>query len=364
MTAIIGHEAILRELAAFAELDQPPHALLFAGPEGVGRSLLARTYAQMLNCERRPDSNAAQGESMFGDAFAPPPSPVPCGECRPCRLIGEGAHPDVITVGPGDTLCHPRAGESSHAAHPTSRDIRICQVRGMIELASRYPFEARYRMIIIDPADRLGREAANTILKTLEEPPGSTVFALISAAPESIIETVVSRCRRIDVRLVPRRQIEEALVSRNVAPERAALAAEQARGRPGRAIAFAASPALMDDQARLLERCAKVSASRTAERFAYAEDLASRFRSHREATLREFAAWETFWENRLRETAELGEPARGACAESLAALRAVAQAQADLQAQVLARGAIELMLLSFPRVMLSVEPPPDGESRE
>ncbi len=362
---MIGHEAILRELHAFAALDEPPHALLFAGPEGVGRSLLARTYAQMLNCERRPGGplDPAAAGSMFGaDEFAP--VEIPCGACRHCRLIAEGNHPDVITVGPGDTLCRPRSSESSHAAHPLSRDIRICQVRGMVDLASRYPFEARYRLIVIDPVDRLGREAANTILKTLEEPPGQTIFALISSAPESIIETVVSRCRRIDVRLVARQLIEDSLIARKIAPEVAAHAAEAARGRPGRAIAYAARPALMEDHARLLERCAKIAAGRNAERFAYAQDLAERYRKDRETTLREFAAWENFWEARLRDTANLGERGRAECAESLVALRSVTQAQADLQAQVLARGAIELMLLSFPRVMLSVAPPTFGESDE
>ena len=365
MTGIIGHDAILRELRAFAEMEEPPHALLFAGPEGVGRSLLARTYAQMLNCERRPGGplDPAAAGSMFGaDEFAP--ISIPCGTCRHCRLITEGSHPDVITVGPGDMLCRPRSTESSHAAHPLSRDIRICQVRGIIDLAARYPFEARYRLIVIDPADRLGREAANTILKTLEEPPGQTVFALISSAPEAIIETVVSRCRRIDVRLVARQAIEDALKAANVPPEQAAHAAEAARGRPGRAIAYAARPSLMEDHARLLERCARIAGGRNAERFAYAQDLAERFRKDREATLGEFAAWESFWETRLRETAAQGEGGREQCAESLSALRAVTQAQADLQAQVLARGAIELMLLSFPRVMLSAAPSSNGESDE
>src|SRR5688500_10540247 len=113
MTAIIGHEAILRELRAFATSAEPPHALPLAGPDGVGRSLLARAYAQMLNCERRPGAAPEPaGSSMFGDAFEPAETPFPCGSCRQCRLIEEGSHPDVITVGPGDMLCRPRSGES------------------------------------------------------------------------------------------------------------------------------------------------------------------------------------------------------------------------------------------------------------
>ncbi|NUQ54909.1 MAG: hypothetical protein HUU14_03375 [Dehalococcoidia bacterium] len=216
MSAVIGHEAIVRELQSLAASEDPPHALLFAGAEGSGRSLLALEYARLLNCE------------------AAPPSPAgPCGVCRPCRLIAEGAHPDVIHLGPGDTLCRPQPGESSHEKHPDSRDIRICQVRGLIDLVARFPFEARTRMVLIEPADRLGREAAHTILKTLEEPPGHTVFCLVTAAPEVIIETVRSRCRRVDVRLVPPAEIASGLVARGVDPAIAARAAAECRGLPG-----------------------------------------------------------------------------------------------------------------------------------
>ena len=204
---VIGHEDVVRELRALSAGAEPPHALLFAGPEQSGRKLLALTLAQLLNCERAAAPGAA-APALFDMPPTDAGGEVPCGVCRPCRLIADGAHPDVILLGPGDTLCKPRDGES-HARHPDSRDIRICQVRGLIELASRFPFEARQRVIVIDPADRLGREASNTILKTLEEPPGHTVFALLSAAPEVIIETVLSRCRRVDVRPVPRAVIEE-----------------------------------------------------------------------------------------------------------------------------------------------------------
>src|SRR5687768_5974483 len=132
MSAIIGHEGIRAELRALAESADPPHALLFAGPDRTGRRALAFEYARLLNCEQAP--GAAQS-GMFGPE--PGAAAWPCGACRACHLIGEGAHPDVIVVSPGDTLCRPRSSDSSHAKHPDSRDIRICQVRGMIDLASR-----------------------------------------------------------------------------------------------------------------------------------------------------------------------------------------------------------------------------------
>ena len=252
-------------------------------------------------------------------------------------------------MAPGDTLCRPRDGDGSHAKHPDSRDIRICQVRGMIDLASRYPFEGGYRAIILDPADRLFIAAAPALLKTLEEPPGHTFFALITAAPEALLETIVSRCRRIDVRPVARAEIEAGLIARGVAPELAAKAAEASRGRPGRAIQFAAQPDLMGDRARLLERCARIAGERTTARFHYAGELAERYRKDRTATATELDAWETFWEAQLREGAP-GNNGRDPRIGALEALRAVTLARADLLANVMPRPAFELMLLTFPRV--------------
>jgi len=355
MEPLIGHEAIRRELRALALSDEPPHALIFVGPEGTGRSLLALEYARMLNCERSPKVQPA-GASLFDDPALAAPVELPCNECRPCRLIAEGGHPDVVILEPGDTLCRPRPNESGHERHPQSRDIRICQVRGLIDLVSRYPFEARYRAILIDPADRLGLQSQHAILKTLEEPPGHTVMALITSAPEAILETVRSRCRRIDVQTVARKEIEEGLLAQGVAAKVAALAAEESRGRPGRAMRFAASPDLMGDRARLQARCGKVAASKTTERFTYAGDLADRFRRDRNAVHTELEAWELFWESRLRDAAGV-DSRRGEAAAIVEALRAVGRAREDLLAQVLARPALELMLLNFPAVTLEAEVP-------
>jgi len=356
---LIGHGAILRELRVLAASEEPPHALLFVGPDGSGRTALALEYARLLNCERLNPPVTA-GASLFGDdALASLQTgsrddAEPCGECRPCRLIGEGAHPDVITLGPGDTLCRPRDGES-HPKHPDSRDIRICQVRGLIDLVAKYPFEARYRMVIIDPADRLYREgqAAHTILKTLEEPPGHSIFCLVTAAPEGLLETIRSRCRRIDVSPVPRAEIEAALVARGIEPRLAGQAAEAARGRPGRAIQFAAEPDLMAMRGRLLERCRTIAGEGTPERFRYAGVLAEEWRKDRAAVLNQIDVWESFWEERLRDGASEGASDADLLG-ALEALRAISAVRENLTVNVIARTAFELMLLSFPRVTLAV----------
>lgn len=332
----------MRELSAFAASPEPPHALLFTGLSGTGRSLLARYYAQALNCE-------ATGGGLFADEVT---AGRPCGQCRSCRLIESGAHPDIVTVTPGDTLCKPRSGDSSHAAHPASRDIRICQVRGITELASRFPFEARYRLIVIDPADRLTPDAPHALLKTLEEPPGHTIFALITSAPEALLETVISRCRRVEVRAVPRDEIEQALLDRGVDPGVASEAATAARGRPGRALEFAADPEKMADRGRLLEQAANIAAEGFAARLKVAEGMAERFRKDRSVVDRELDAWEAFWEERLRLAAKGQDP--GETRAVLDSLRAIGRCREDLLANVVPRAAFELMLITFPRLRLDI----------
>lgn len=145
MDVVIGHEGVLAEFRAIAAAAEPPHALLLAGPEGTGRTRLALELARMLNCERGgPAAPETPNAVLVG--FASDGGGVsaclPCGECRQCRLIEGGRHADVVTVGPGDALCRPRAGESSHEKHPDARDIRICQVRGMSDLCPASPSKA------------------------------------------------------------------------------------------------------------------------------------------------------------------------------------------------------------------------------
>ena len=258
----------------------------------------------------------------------------------------------MLMLGPGDSYCRQRPGDSGHDNHPNSRDIRICQIRGVVDAVSRFPIEARVRTVILEPAERLGRDAGHALLKTLEEPPGHTVFVLVSAAPEAILETIRSRCRTLEVLPVPRAEIEAGLLAREFPAELSARAAAEAKGRPVTALAFAAAPDEMEVSSRLLERCRKVAAEpKLAARLSYAEDLAERWRRDRGAVSGELDAWEAFWEGRLTATVEEPDEARSA----LLALQSIARVREDLLTQVLPRPLFELMLLGFPRVTL-VEP--------
>jgi DNA polymerase-3 subunit delta' len=337
MVDLIGHQGLLAELRSLALSSSPPHALLFDGPASTGKRPLARLYAMVLNCLER-------------ESLAPPD--LPCGACRPCRLIGNGGHADFVEVGIGDTLCRPRAGASEHS-HETTRNILICQVRGLIDLVSRFPLEGRVRVIVIEPAEKMTPDAQNALLKVLEEPPGRTAIALITSAPQDLLETIVSRCRRFDVRPVARQQIEEALVARGVEAQVAARAAEQARGRPGIALTLAAQPALLDDRQRLLDRCAEMAAAPIVRRFEHAQDLSRRWRGDPQAVLRELAAWEDFWELELRGAASEGS---SRAIEAAMAIQAIAACRDDLLFNVIPQVALERMVLAFPHRTLAEHP--------
>jgi DNA polymerase-3 subunit delta' len=159
---IAGHARLRSLLAAAAHRGTLPPSLIFAGPEGVGKRRTAIALAQLLNCPSPGDEGL--------DA---------CGVCPSCRRIARGVHADVMTIEP-----------------EVSGSIKIDQVREAIERAAYRPFEGRRRVVIVDDADALQPEAQNALLKTLEEPPPSSVFVLVTARPDLLLTTVRSRCQR------------------------------------------------------------------------------------------------------------------------------------------------------------------------
>ncbi len=151
--------AVLRAAIARGRLH---HALLFAGPSGVGKRTAALALASALNCEVAP------GEG--------------CGTCGVCTRIAEGMHPDVITL----------------AREGAAQIVPIETVRAQVVAAVALPpHEARERLFLIDEATSLQPAAANALLKTLEEPPARTRFVLMTVAPDQLLPTIRSRCQRI-----------------------------------------------------------------------------------------------------------------------------------------------------------------------
>ena len=186
----------------------PGQAYLFAGPEGSGKQQAARAFAASLLC---PDGG--------------------CGECRDCRLALQDRHPNVVML------------------EPEGRDIRVGEnadedgtARWMVARAYLTPPEPGRKVLRIEQADRMTEEAADVLLKALEEPPADTVFVLSSARPDEIPETVRSRCQTVGFRPLPEPFVADALIGEGIERSRAALAARIAGGNLGRARRLASDP--------------------------------------------------------------------------------------------------------------------------
>lgn len=196
---VIGQEEAIRILTSYIKGSRLPHALIFSGPEGVGKGLVARELAKALNCEK--------------DAIDP------CDECSTCRRIDRLNHPDVSWV------------------EPVGSSIKIEQIRLLRSQISLMPYEARYKVYIINKAEAMTEEAQNAFLKTLEEPPPRSYLILISSKPQSLLPTISSRCQLLRFRGLDSERIKDALISRyDLDSARAHFLAYLSGGRLGEAI--------------------------------------------------------------------------------------------------------------------------------
>src|SRR5229473_2260159 len=171
---VIGHRKLVALLSRSVEHESLPPSLIFAGPAGVGKRLVAIATAQALNCLQPRHAETLASDTIHYDA---------CGTCAACTRIARGMHPDVLIIEPGD-----------------SRSIKIEAIRDLVDRAGYRPFEGRRRVVIVDDADAMVPHAQNALLKTLEEPPSASVFILVSARPDALLPTVQSRCPRLRFR--------------------------------------------------------------------------------------------------------------------------------------------------------------------
>ena len=203
---IIGHEKIIEKLKKFSAEKNFPHAIIFSGIEGIGKRKIAETFAASLLCE-----NLTDGE--------------PCGVCPNCKLMNGKSHPDFYVVEPEETK--------------TTRNIKIGQIRNLQSQVALKPVQADRRIVIIDGAEFMKKEAANCLLKTLEEPPGATIFVLITANRAGLLMTVRSRCMTINFERLTDEQIKAELLQREI--ENAEKISIISGGSLGRALKLAES---------------------------------------------------------------------------------------------------------------------------
>jgi DNA polymerase III subunit delta' len=193
-------------LGACIKADKLPHALLFAGPDGVGKRTAAMALAMAGNCTgARP---------MEGSPFPPV-----CGECRSCRKIQAGSHPDILSI------------------EASGQFIRIAQIRDLLSVLAMKPYEARLRVVIISDAQHMNPEAGNALLKILEEPPERTVLILTAPETADLLPTIASRCQQIRFNpLTPESLADMLSKSLDIPWENARVLAAVSGGSYGRAL--------------------------------------------------------------------------------------------------------------------------------
>jgi DNA polymerase-3 subunit delta' len=225
--SILGHERALEVLNSLLDRGRMPHAILFHGPEGVGKSSIARLLGRALMCQEHG-----------------------CSSCENCRLYDAGNHPDFIHV----------QLELRKDKKELRKQIVVDQIRRLSSVIGLAPRMGARRLILIDPADKMNLEAQNALLKTLEEPPPHTVLILIAARAQVLVSTVRSRCFSLSFGPLRATTLADMLESRGFDASEAMARSALAEGRPGNALdldleaATARRETLMDGLERLASR--------------------------------------------------------------------------------------------------------------
>ncbi|HOG48679.1 MAG TPA: DNA polymerase III subunit delta' [Anaerolineae bacterium] len=317
---MIGHEWAVRLLQRSLERGQLSHAYLLLGPPRVGKATLALALARAINCT---------GEAP------------PCGVCRSCRLIAAGRHPDVHLVEGGEV-----------------RAIRIDQVRELQRQAVLSPVEARRRVVILTDFQGATPEAANCLLKTLEEPPPPVVLILTATHEGRLLPTIVSRCQPLWLRPPAVPAIARGLQERcGAQPEQAQQLARLAAGRVGWAVEAARGGQLLQQREAQLGHLGEVLGADTIGHLRLARELSG----DAEALPALLDLWLGWWRDLLLwragcselvcnadQAAALERTAGGhTVPELLAGLQALADARRRLECNANPRLTLEVLFLTL-----------------
>jgi DNA polymerase III subunit delta' len=331
MWQVIGQSKVVSMLQHSLEAGTLAHAYLLAGPEHVGKMKLAVNLAQALNCQE---------------------SDRPCLKCDSCKRIEANNHADVQVIG---------LGQNDDAAE--AKLISIDQIKQIQHSVSLPPFEGKCKVFIIDHAELMSTEAANCLLKTLEEPGDNVVFLLLTVNDRLLPSTVVSRCQRLEILPLSIKDVQSALVSQwGVTPERARLLAGLSHGCPGQAIAAALNDSLLEKRNEDLSKLVSIITSDYEARFAFATQLAAQFTQNRRLVSGLLAMWLDYWRDLMLvklncsdmitnsdHLAGLVEMARGYTLGQIRGfMESIRQAGEQLRQNANPRLALEVLMLDIP----------------
>ena len=266
MWRVYGQQHILRQLEPSLGQGRLAHAYLLTGPPHIGKMTLAVNLAQGVNCLQGPGA--------------------PCGECSQCERIAAGNHADVRVV---------RVAQREEGG-PARTVIGIDDIKDLLHQASLKPFEGKCTVMIIERAELMSDEAANALLKTLEEPPPQVLILLLTGNADGLLSTIRSRCRTLELLPVPRREMVERLEQEHgAAPELAERLGRLSRGCIGWAINVLDNPQVLEQREADLEQIWEVCQSGLPERFNYANELAGQFSRDRDAARELLFLWLQWW---------------------------------------------------------------------
>lgn len=333
-----GHGWVVELLRRIADgsdpTAQPRHAYLFLGSKQVGKSTLARLFAQALLC-------TAEGGR-------------PCGQCRACQLVARQTHPDLRLIQPLD---------KDGGVDRVNGTLRSEQAVEIVRDVALRPVEGRYKIILIQDFQTANATFANRLLKTLEEPPEQVVLLLTATDRTLVLPTILSRCQQFELRAVDAATIEQALVQQwSVPPLKAQTLARLANGRLGWAVQQAQQATAEEERRNQIATILRLTQANRIERLAFAEKLAADRNSQHLFELLEI--WTTWWRDVLLTLSGCAE----ACSnidyqreiESLAGaisserllkyLQLLRYTDKVLHHTVSTRLALDVLLLQFPQV--------------
>ena len=241
---IFGHEHAIDILRRTLAAEQVRHAYVFVGPQHIGKSLLAQRFAQTLLCTRGADLRIAPLD--------------PCNTCLSCRKVLHGNHPDIHVI----------------ARPPDKQAILIEQIRMLQGDAARRTLEGQRNIFIIQDAHEINLQAANCLLKTLEEPEADVILLLTVPETGLLLPTILSRVQLITMQLLPVMQIKSALVQQwEVEPAEADLIAALAAGRMGWAVQAVEDEEMLTERKEQLDLLTKALTASKVQRFEIVQRL-------------------------------------------------------------------------------------------
>ena len=334
MWNVIGHPGAVALLSRSLDAGRLAHAYLLVGQPHAGKTTLALSLAQALNCEQEER---------------------PCGRCSSCVRIATGKHADVQVIG--------RLADSSSGQGPPRKEIGISQIRELQKAAALQPYEGTHRVFIVDGAEYLNDESANCLLKTLEEPPQGVFIVLLTVNDAALLPTIVSRCQRIELLPIAPHVVEQALVAQwQVAPEKARVLGRLCRGGIGWAISALLDESVVEERSVRLAELQGITAAGLEQRFDFAARLAAQFSRDRDSVREVLGLWVEWWRDLLLASAGCVQLATNldqqatllqqsgdyALSEIRASIEAIRVALRQMEQNANARLALEVLMLSIP----------------